>query len=71
MRLEGLKRAMQCGQVYPVWVDRGWVQWTGTAQRERLFSIEYRRCLEPALEPTPWGDFMFDWCAAHRDGGSR
>jgi hypothetical protein len=58
--------AAQSCLVSPFWVDLGWVRWHGTPAAEKLYTIEYRRCPEPAAEPLrKWGS-LFSWCAAHR-----
>lgn len=55
----------QCGQVLPYWVDIGWVQWAGHAEREKMFNIEYRRCTNPPLPAVAKGGFVYHLCAEH------
>ncbi len=58
---------MMCCLVSPEWVDLGWVQWHGHPDREKLFSIRYRRCLSPpAAEPLMKDGFLLHLCGEHR-----
>lgn len=60
----------RCGQVYPVWVALGWVQWQGSAQRERLMSIEYHRCEAEGVRAERNG-FVGTLCKEHEKGRSK
>lgn len=55
----------RCGQVFPHWVELGWVLWSGTGQRERMFNIEYRRCTAPVVALKRKDGFVFQLCAEH------
>ena len=55
----------QCGQVTPEWVDIGWVCWSGTPEREKLFTIRYLRCTSTPLPPVQRDGFTHHLCAAH------
>lgn len=59
--------ASQCGLVSPFWVVLGTVHWAGTAAREKLMNIEYRRCTN-AGELCERDGFVGYRCSEHGGG---
>lgn len=54
----------RCGRVSPFWVALHWVQWSGAPARERLMTIEYRRCPAVGVRGVRDG-FVGYRCAEH------